>query len=468
MSAVLSPDKMWAVANAVLNAPPGVDPKVQGALQETQFGGDIPGKMPYADPKNPMGTPNNSAPSGGGVNPQEMISKYANPEATGAKIEAELTGAKGEISSAAAQGDRGIKSAVGDENAASSQEQSAILEVGKQRQGFVNEFTRQYAPIMEDARQTNQAYQGAINAGRDAAKIQMTKILQSAQDVQDFQFHDYFEDKTTLGKVMGIVAQALGGAANGLAGRPGDPTAMDRVIQADLDLQKAKYAKTQGALQAQTSVYNALREKLGDDIQAQAAYNTALSQQIQNTVTVMAQRMGVPDAQAQLLSSQVAQQLAQRQTDVAKTLTSVNINAAVAGAGITEKMAEIQLRLDEVNKSLGAKSGEVSQKKDAAEAMLKSALGKIDTLQQTGDLAIAEKRALVREIAADVLKANPAARGKNPTTAEIDEEIKRMGPSFIDNLAKNGTYNTENLQKYRQRLMQDAQNYDFYGAYDGK
>jgi hypothetical protein len=67
---------------------------------------------------------------------------------------------------------------------------------------------------------------------------QSMKVSQAAEGVQNFQFQDYFADKGVFGKILGVVTAALSGAANSLAGQPGAPTVLDRIIQQDLDLQQ--------------------------------------------------------------------------------------------------------------------------------------------------------------------------------------------------------------------------------------
>ena len=58
---------------------------------------------------------------------------------------------------------------------------------------------------------------------------------------------NFWADKSTGSRILGILAQTLSGAANGLAGTPGAETPLDRVIREDFERQKVNLATKKDA-----------------------------------------------------------------------------------------------------------------------------------------------------------------------------------------------------------------------------
>lgn len=388
--------------------------------------------------------------------------------------------------------DKGRKQAVGTIQSAdkklgeaSQKTQAAVRQQGEAEQAVVNETFKAFNPYLEELTRIDETFRQNVAKARAQSEIQMQKVMQGALDVQKFQFQDFFADKSTMGKVLGVVAQALSGAANGLAGQPGAPTPLDRIIERDMQLQQAKFAKLRAGVEEDRGIMNLLREQLGDEISAQTAFRTALNQKLQITVQQLASKMGVPMEKAQALAAQIAQNTAQSQSEGARKIADILTNNAHAESGVYQQYAQTQTQMDMESQRVTAAAKAKQQELARGEkSKLDFSTAAATEFQKTADdLLQSMNRGFMgnskTEQKANVIQlAEYAFRAQNPgTTAKLDDEVihniaAQAGVRFIPGTNDVAYIDQKAFETFRRRIGEQIktqsritntpQNYDTY------
>lgn len=269
---------------AIAQGQPPIAPEPGGPLSRIAMSGPVGGANPYYGPMN-QALANSSAAERG---------ELAATDAYGQGLDAEARG-KGEELRV-----RGLQAAA-EEPARAEQAQAAT----------------QHAERTE-------ALQAQMQQKIDT---QMAKYQAATDAAADTQIHNFFENKTTGASIMAIISQALAGAANGLSGNPGAPTPLDRIIQQDLDMQKANIDIKSRNADRQGNMLRTLTEELGSKTQAENAYYAASLDKTEAIIKQLAPHYagGINSAQAQqalgavqekkaMLQAQTQQHIAQTET----------------------------------------------------------------------------------------------------------------------------------------------------------
>lgn len=141
-----------------------------------------------------------------------------------------------------------------------------------------------------------------------------------AEQAQNAEVRDFWADKSTGSRILGILAQTLSGAANGLAGNPGAPSPLDRIIDRDLEVQRAnqqnKRLSADRAQNALAQVYNAFDH---EDASV-AAYRQAAAKWYASKSSELAAQFHTETAAAenQKVQAQAEQVIAKSQAELAK------------------------------------------------------------------------------------------------------------------------------------------------------
>ena len=116
----------------------------------------------------------------------------------------------------------------------------------------------------------------ALSASMSAAQAKTTEAfntyLQATDDFKKTRIYNWWEHASTGSMILGLLSQIAAGAANGLAGQPGAPTPMDRVIERDLERQKMGLQQKSDNVQNARGVYNDLRGMIKDTVSTDAAF----------------------------------------------------------------------------------------------------------------------------------------------------------------------------------------------------
>lgn len=153
----------------------------------------------------------------------------------------------------------------------------------------------------------------------------MVREYQSRADIlseqaQNAEVKDFWADKSTGSRILGILAQTLSGAANGLAGNPSAPSPLDRIIDRDLEVQRANLQnKRLGADRAQNAlaqVYNGFQQ---EDASI-SAYRQAATQWYMAKANELDAQFGTDTSHAKnlMIQAQGKQAIAKFQADQAR------------------------------------------------------------------------------------------------------------------------------------------------------
>lgn len=148
------------------------------------------------------------------------------------------------------------------------------------------------------ARQQEEAQKRIATEGQMAADAQMKRVMSAADDASQASIHNFWQDRGAASRVIGVLAQAFSGAANGLAGNPSAPTPLDRIIERDMNLQMANLQQKNRNLENQRGVLRDLYEKTGSSMQATTAMYVAAWKRIDLQGQQLASKFATPEAQA--------------------------------------------------------------------------------------------------------------------------------------------------------------------------
>jgi hypothetical protein len=145
--------------------------------------------------------------------------------------------------------------------------------------------------------------------------------------------------------VLGIISQAFSGAANGLAGQPGAPTPLDRIIAEDLQTQLANMGQANQNVSNQRSLLKDMYDSLGNMQAAKAAvYQTGLLA-ADARAKAYANNLAKTDQSAiqkyEIFHAQIMDKYAQSQQALTMQLAGMHQQSIFAQAGFEDRFSDI-------------------------------------------------------------------------------------------------------------------------------
>jgi hypothetical protein len=186
------------------------------------------------------------------------------------------------------------------------------------------------SPIRErqaaDAAKHADAVAEIEQAGQQRIQAQMARYQAASDEAAQAQVHNFFDDKTTGASIMAVISQALSGAANGLAGNPGAPTPLDRIIQRDIEVQKMNLDQKNKNADRQGNMLGVLRDELGSEVLAENAMYQASLTKTEAMIKQLAPHYagGIASAQAQQALAQIAEKKAAAQQSAMQEASKVD------------------------------------------------------------------------------------------------------------------------------------------------
>lgn len=297
-------------------APPARSPMPQpiteAQIQAVNAGVDARMAGPPAAPISPMAPPLGGAagqPAGmpGDLSRLAMTGMFGtDPGYNAMGIGDMATGRRHEATALKASGDVG---AALDQEAAARADEVRLR--GEQAEAETPIREQQATDAAQHADQINEIQQ----AGQHRIQAQMARYQAAADEAAQAQIHNFFDDKTTGASIMAIISQALSGAANGLAGNPGAPTALDRVIERDIQTQRMNLEQKNKNADRQGNMLGVLRDELGSMTLAENAMYQASLTKTEAMLKQLAPHYagGIASAQAQQAMAQLAEKKATAQ-----------------------------------------------------------------------------------------------------------------------------------------------------------
>lgn len=193
-------------------------------------------------------------------------------------------------------------------------------------------------------------------------------MLTSANEAAQVAPHDFWYNRSTSSKIFAVISQIAGGAANGLANQPGQPTALDRIISSDLDQQRLAFAQKSQTNNQNSGIYNDLVKANESQTAAYgalriAAYKRVIAQLQQAAVDDPALKSNADYQQA---LANANQKLADSYQATSKTLGEQSVDASKAALtsatslGTTEMKDKTELTQARITADGKIKAAEVA------------------------------------------------------------------------------------------------------------
>lgn len=199
------------------------------------------------------------------------------------------------------------------------------------------------APVLEErariAKENEIQTKQLVNTATQETTAQMARVRQAADEAGNASINSFWADKSTAGKVIGIISQALAGAANGLSGQPGAPTPLDRIISADLEKQKANLNNKVTKSYNEQGILGQMHKQFESSLAANGAAYLASLNHTDALAKEISQKYATPEAQAAYQEFHAAnlEKAAQAARQVHQTLLSSNLQQSTTGAQIIER-----------------------------------------------------------------------------------------------------------------------------------
>lgn len=177
-----------------------------------------------------------------------------------------------------------------------------------------------------------------VRKGEEAADKQMQRVMLAADAASQASVHSFWADKSTGARIMGILAQALSGAANGLANNPGAATPLDRIIARDMELQTQNLAQKNRTVDNERSVLRDIHTDTGDKLAANAAMYIAAWKRVETTVLDLGNKWATPLAEAKKkeIAGLAQQKIAAATQQLYTNLRTQGIDKEMAGAKLLQ------------------------------------------------------------------------------------------------------------------------------------
>lgn len=195
-----------------------------------------------------------------------------------------------------------------------------------------------YQQILERQQKFDTDFDAAQKKITERTEASYDNYLQAVNDYKDTHVHTWYSEASTGAKMLGFVSQALFGALEGLTGRPGGQSPLDKVIDDDYRQQSANLAqKGQRAGQAQ-GLYAELKARLKDEVSVQGALRDIAYQSFLKQLDNVAAANGTEEvkAKAKAVRAQIMQDYGTHRSNTLLQLGTQAQHAELAAAGITE------------------------------------------------------------------------------------------------------------------------------------
>jgi hypothetical protein len=199
--------------------------------------------------------------------------------------------------------------------------------IDRERQQAADEHVDRMNQIRQETEKQNAVQQRKVQAAVDAA---------GASDV-----HSFWQDKSVPARILGVIAQALSGAANGLSGNPGAPTPLDRIINEDFQRQVQNQENKSKSAGQQQTLYDQMLRATGNRVDAETAWYTANNNRVASMATTLANKFAQPEAiaKAKAFAAQKDRENAQIEERRAATQMSIAMQQGNAGLGAAVNLA---------------------------------------------------------------------------------------------------------------------------------
>lgn len=198
----------------------------------------------------------------------------------------------------------------------------AMQGVDREREANADSYAAKRQQMMDQFDKTNGVQQQKMQAAVDAAG--------------EASIHDFWADKSTGARILGCIAQALSGAANGLAGNPSAPTPLDRLINDDLQRQMANQQNKRQVAQQQQSVFDTMLRSTGNRLDAETAMYQAANNRVSAMAQTLADKFATPEAAA--MAKQFAAQNAQKNAQLEQKRTEMQMRIATQDANASANL----------------------------------------------------------------------------------------------------------------------------------
>lgn len=162
----------------------------------------------------------------------------------------------------------------------------------------------------------------------------LNRTLAAADDLKNTHIYNWWAQAGTGATILGVISQALAGGLQGLTGSSG-PTALDKVIEQDLQVQKLNYQQKSDVAQQSRSLYGQLMDNLKDTVMVESAmrdiaYNSTL-ERLKSVAGTLG--MGKVKSQYDAMVAQVTQKLADNKLNLDKDLSQTLMSEAITNSG---------------------------------------------------------------------------------------------------------------------------------------
>lgn len=253
------------------------------------------GIIATGDPSDPMGTGSNTGTVGGGPmsltmsasgDPNDPLRGYLNDQMRNAQ--------SNENSAMNSMQMGGINEGAGIDQEILGKKQELAAHVAEQEaeQPLLHQKT-------VEAAQFQKQQQDVFDAGQKAYEAQMVRVRSAVAEANQAELKDFWSDASVGAKIFGVLAQALSGAANGLAGNPSAVTPLDRLIEQDMHRQEGNLAQKNKTAYREQGMLGTIQKQTGDRVAALNAMKLAAWDRIERQTAELKGTMGGPVAAAQ-------------------------------------------------------------------------------------------------------------------------------------------------------------------------
>lgn len=166
------------------------------------------------------------------------------------------------------------------------------------------------------------------------------KYLRTVDDYKQTKVYSWWGHATTGAKILGVISQALAGAAQGLYGQSG-PTPLDRIIDEDMAVQKMNLAQKGEVVAQQRSLWNDLNAQFKDEVVTNQAFRSIAYESVltrAKTWAMQNQKDGAM-AQYQILEQNLRARQAQGNMEIQKHLGDKTLQANMNASGTLVQIA---------------------------------------------------------------------------------------------------------------------------------
>lgn len=260
-----------------------------------------------------------------------------------------------------------------------------------------------------EAAQFEQAQKLAMDAGQKKYDAQMVRVTSAVNEANQAEMHNFWSNASTGAKIMGVLAQALSGAANGLAGNPSAITPLDRLIEQDMHIQQQNILQKNKAAYREQGMLSTIQKATGDRLASLNAMKIAAWDRIEKQVDEMKGAAGgaIAAAQADQIKGLAKQRKATYTSKMQeRLLNKAQADTATAVTGLNALDAtEARLAKIRANAAQGQFSV-IGLQPDAANPVNKTQYEKASNFASNYAAYIAANQ-LAKSIAAEGLSSNP-------------------------------------------------------------